>query len=919
MLTIGTRGLSVRPFHLLPLALPLLAAPAGADGVTVVLHGSHVERVSAGSTQIDAVDLAAGHSLGAVEFQSNGAHAIGAADGRNLGTYFARNQGVGPNWNVDLLGWSDSNGSGYDFFLFEVGGNDVVRVAPRFPDGSFGQEVTLEGWTSTGYKPASGPNSGQTAHGLAFKSRQLKDASGQFLADGTPLVALRLRSTTVDGAAFLMHRPDPGAGFDGDGSVAVRGALRAGQLVELTYQGPWASETDLNPNPFLDYRLNVTFVDPAGTPTVVPGFFEADDAGGDAGTVWRVRFRPAERGTWQAHASFREGPGVAVSLDPDAGVPGMLDGVLTSFSVDDFDPSAPGFLRYGMLRYVDGHYPRFERGPHFVKAGTNSPENLLAYRGFDGVAKHSLGGGVLHDYSPHVVDWREGDPYFVGHDHAVDSKGIIGALNYLSGQGINAVHAMLMNLGGDSQDVHPFLSLDDTDFAKTHYDTSRLAQWQAVFEHAARHGIALQLTLAETESENEQWLDGGQLGLQRKLFFRELVARFASHPAILWTLSEENDYPVPTLRDFADRLRALDPYDHPVGFHNHPQDFSDFNQVLGEQRFSAASLQFDPDLASDQVEFLRAASLAAGHPWAVGAVEHTPYSEGVTDKNHDEMRKRILYDVLFSGGHVEWYAGWHDLPLGGDLSLEDFRTREEMWEDTRHALDVLYGLPFWRMSPDDDLLSGESSAHGGGEVLASTDEAYAIYLPSASGSPVLDLSAATGAFQLSWFDPREGEFVGAKVSVAGGGMLALGSPPHSPGEDWVVIVERPDTLTADVSSISVSSGGEQVLTFAAGTAAAGRPYLLMGSMSGTSPGFFIGGLPVPLNFDRYTRWTIDAANGRILVDTAGFVPVGGVARMRVVLARGNFAGLVGTTLHHAVVLRNPTDFASNAVGLTLVQ
>jgi hypothetical protein len=42
------------------------------------------------------------------------------------------------------------------------------------------------------------------------------------------------------------------------------------------------------------------------------------------------------------------------------------------------------------------------------------------------------------------------------------------------------------------------------------------------------------------EQENDQGLDGGDLGPQRKLYYRELVARFAHHLGWVWNLGEEN-------------------------------------------------------------------------------------------------------------------------------------------------------------------------------------------------------------------------------------------------------------------------------------------------------------------------------------------------------------------------------------------
>lgn len=914
------------PRTLAPLAflslLALAAPPALADTVSVTLAGSYIQSVTAGGVTTPAHDLENGVSSGEASFTESTGFAVRAADEPNLAFYFARGGNVPPEWEVDLGTWTDRNGDAADFFVFEAGGNDALLVAPRFPNGTYGQETIVSGWTSTGYASSMGPNAGQVIYGLSFKCTDLLRANGAPVQLGDVLAGVRMRSSTLDGAAFLAvdPLPDPGWGQDGDGSTSVHGTLAAGQPLEIAYQGPWATELDNAPNPFLDYRLNVTFHGPGGRTYVVPGFFDGNGQGGGAGHVWRVRFTPEVPGNWNAVASFRTGTELAISTAAGAGsAVALLNGATVQIAVGAVDPQAPGFLKWGRLEYANGHYPKFTSGPYFIKGGVNGPENLLAYRGFNDVGK---GGGIgrLHSYSPHRADWFPGDPEFQSTVHAADGRGFAGALNYLSLQGVNSIFTMLMNLGGDGQDVHPFVGPENTSFNKRHYDIGRLHQWNLAFEHATRVGIALHFGLAETEPANESWLDGGQLGTERKLFYREVVARFAHNAAVKWTLSEENDYSVPNLRSFADYIREVDPYDHPVTFHNHPNDFSDYQQVAGEARFSATSLQYDPDLIGSQVESMRSLSASAGHPWIVDADENNPWQTGLTDTNADDLRKRVLYDVLFSGGHIEWYLGWFDLPLGGDLTLEDFRTRQPMWEAMSSARRFMETrLPFWEMQPADGLLTGESSAYGGGEVFAKPGSVYAVYLPSATGSPVLDLSAAPGPVRLRWFDPRNGTFQGGVQSRQGGGALALGAPPYQPGEDWVVLIDKPGDFTGDVGSLSVSSGGSQVLTLDAGVQNANRTYWILGSNSGTSPGFRLGTVPLPLNLDRYTRFTFRLGGSNpMLQGFRGTLDSNGRATAVFTAPPGFLTGLTGTSLHHAYVLVQPFSYASQPVELRLL-
>jgi len=894
-----------------------LCLPVSADTLTTQMAGCYVESVTSAGQTLEAWELSPGTSSGEAFQTAPAHHDVVAADGLNLESYFARSS-EGPEWDVSIGSWTDTNGSGHDFFVFEVGGNDAIRVSAGFPDGTWGQSVPITGWTPTGYEAAAGLNAGQMVHGLAFSSHQLLHPDGSMVGPAEVLTAIRIESSGIDGAAFLFVDPDPFRPADGDGSVEVSGSLRKWRPVTLDFKGPWAAETDTQPNPFLDYRLQVRFTSPTGEVYIVPGFFDGDGQGSGTGHVWRTRFSPDSVGTWSAVARFRQGPGVAVELPASAGSPGMLHGVSTQFEVSEQDPTDFGFWKWGWLQRTDDHYMKFREGPYFIKFGANSPENLLAFRGFDDLVDSNQNGSV-HAYEPHISDWNHGDPYFDGNGFHDDSRGLIGAINYLSANGVNSVFAMLMNLGGDSQDVHPFLGVEKNAFNKTHYDISRMRQWNTVFEHAASKGVAMHFGLGETETANEWWLDDSNLGVERKLFYREMVARFAHIPALKWTLCEENDYSDQKLRDFAQYISIQDVYDHTITFHNHPNQLNQYGSLAGDERFGGTSCQYTPDLASDQVEALRLVSSNAGHPWVVEMDENNPWQTGLTDSNAADLRKRVLYDVLLSGAGIEWYMGWFTSSPGGDLTLEDFQTRADMWRYMRHARKLLeMHLPFWMMQPDDSLLTGESGAYGGGEVFVRPGKFYAVYLPSAGNNPQLDLGDADGVLlRQRWWNPRTGFLEGPEVMLTGGGVQALGSPPSSPTEDWVVLVSQPITLIASHMEMSVSAGDQLLLDLDAGTAHGGREYLVLGSFTGTT-GMNIGGLAVPLTFDRYTRICIDHPNTGPLVNTNGTLDSNGRAFARVAI-HGGWAPFIGTSLHHAYVLLTPQlDFSSISVSTLLL-
>lgn len=574
-------------------------------------------------------------------------------------------------------------------------------------------------------------------------------------------------------------------------AATITGELKQWHTITLTFDGPFTSET-ASPNPFLHYRLNVTF-SKGNKKYVAPGYFAADgkaaETGAAAGNKWRVHFVPDEPGLWRYRASFRTGPDVAVSLDPQAGRPTAFDGESGTFRVAATDKAAPDHRARGMLRYVGEHYPRYAgTGEYFIMVGTQSPENFLAYYEFDNTVDH-LGADRkrmpnpdgLHHYEPHARDWRPGDPTWRGGK----GKGIIGALNYLASKGMNTFYTLTMNVDGDGRDTYPWIRY----YERARYDVSKLDQWEIVFSHMDRLG--LQVILVTQEEEGERLL--GKLSAVRKLYYRELIARFAHHHAIIWDIDEEMDrwryFTTQDIREICNYIKAVDPYRHPIQYVQWKAelmpDEKTYGRLLGFPNFDAVGMQHDPENTHAETLKWRRASALAGHKWLVGLVEMNPgIVPDARDYWHDAARKLSLWGNLMAGGFgtIFFFIDTDD-----DLNCENFRSRDHLFDLMRHAHQffVRY-LPFWEMEPHDELLRGAR-----GYVFAKAGEVYAVYLVD-GGSAELDLREVPGRFELRWYDPRHGGGLedGSVRSVAGGGWRGLGSPPREPENDWVILVRR---------------------------------------------------------------------------------------------------------------------------------
>ncbi|UCD25885.1 MAG: DUF5060 domain-containing protein [Gemmatimonadota bacterium] len=585
--------------------------------------------------------------------------------------------------------------------------------------------------------------------------------------------------------------------------VEIEGAMQLWHPVTLTLVGPRASE-DGWPNPFTDYRLTLTFThESTKSQHLVPGYFAADgdaaETGATVGNKWRAHFTPNEVGMWKFEVSFRAGPNVALPLESDGGVRTHFDGVTGSFEITESDKTGRDHRAKGMLRYVGEGHLRFDNGTYFIKGGTDSPENLLAYVDFDDTYSIVDPGlqrsgeaptAPLHHYEPHAQDWDPGDPTW----REDRGKNLIGALNYLAGKGLNAFSFLTMNVEGDGKDVWPWIAPDERD----RYDVSKLAQWDIVFTHADSLGLFLHFKTQETE--NDLLLDNGDLGSERKLYYRELIARFAHHHALNWNLGEENnigeELDDPTqerIKEYIAYIQALDPYDHPVVIHTHPgQQEQVYRPLLGDASgLSGVSIQTEFDNVHLETLKWVQASTDAGRRWVVANDEQGHYTTGVTpdgpNSNRDAIRQHTLWGNLMAGGAgVEYYFGY-EYPQN-DLNCEDWRSRDLVWDDVRHALTFFQEhLPYWEMVPNEALATGADAY-----VLAHpTGTAIAVYV-SNGGQIRLDLSSYSGAYTVHWYDPRRGGALqaGSVERVQGGRSAALGEPPVQPDADWVVLVRK---------------------------------------------------------------------------------------------------------------------------------
>ncbi|MEM9475978.1 MAG: DUF5060 domain-containing protein [Pseudomonadota bacterium] len=514
------------------------------------------------------------------------------------------------------------------------------------------------------------------------------------------------------------------------------------------------------PSTFMDHRLDVTFTHESGATVKVPGYFAADgdaaNSGATSGNVWKVHFNPPLTGDWTWEAAFRAGDDIAVSTSPGQSA-GYFDGDSGSLSVADSDKTGDDLRAKGVLEYDGGQYLSFAgTGETFLKSGVGSPENFLGYSGFDDTPDS-------HDYAPHLGDFNAGDPTWAGGK----GEGIIGAVNYLAEQDVNSVYMMLMNIGGDGRDVSPWA--DDTlynikknpgyvdlDERAQVFDVSKLDQWEIVFEHMQEKGLNLHLFLQETE--NDQLLNDGDLGPERMVFMREMVARFGHHNGIIWNLGEENTNSTGQITDHSEYLKSLDPYDHAVTLHTYPNQHSKYSAYEGTETLDALSFQTSNENQVPDLDKYLGGAEDAGRPVVAFLDEPGNASEGMAAEgdpgwqdNHANLRDTLWEFYAEGGSGAEWYYGYQtDGGQGGDLKMEDFSSRESAYKWAASAREFFEKLPLEDMRDGDPLTSG-TETHG----LALDGQVYAYYLPD-GGSVSLNLTGQGGTYQVGWYDVISG-------------------------------------------------------------------------------------------------------------------------------------------------------------------
>ena len=111
-----------------------------------------------------------------------------------------------------------------------------------------------------------------------------------------------------------------------------------------------------------------------------------------------------------------------------------------------------------------------------------------------------------------------------------------------------------------------------------------------------------------------------------------------------------------------------------------------------------------------------------------------------------------------------------------------------------------------------------------------------------------------------------------------------------------------ECLAVDAGSVSVSTGGGRSFCLRAPPATGGQEYVLLGSLSGTSPGLRFSGEVVPLNRDAYMHLSLFAPHLALLTDSSSTLDADGRAIATFDLPPGAPLSLIGLTASFAYLV-----------------
>lgn len=318
--------------------------------------------------------------------------------------------------------------------------------------------------------------------------------------------------------------------------------------------------------------------------------------------------------------------------------------------------------------------------------------------------------------------------------------------------------------------------------------------------------------------------------------------------------------------------------------------------------------QFGADLNGDSD-----AQDACLHLWEAtsGAITLLPYAAGAARSDGS----RLVFEIseTSQGSDLNGNDKFFDRLIGSyDLATGAFSITDNNGTDP--LLDGGLALAL-----GDELADQYTDANGDGDGI----DDYPLAIDPGTGA-VIQLPLAVE------FNPTElpaaidGDLVAVLVNESRQGADLNGDGLLSGDILHTVRLPFAAGLSSSTDALSIADGGSQSLRFEGGIEHANQGYLILGSATGSSPGFEVNGTPVPLVFDAYTQFSLTAPGFLPFTNSFGVLDdLGGTVAPSIDLPPGLDPALAGTLLFHSLAVLDLNFFAatidaSNATALALI-
>ena len=223
--------------------------------------------------------------------------------------------------------------------------------------------------------------------------------------------------------------------------------------------------------------------------------------------------------------------------------------------------------------------------------------------------------------------------------------------------------------------------------------------------------------------------------------------------------------------------------------------------LASENRVTGFSMQTDWDEVHDDITTWIRRAARAGKTLVIANDEQGPAGDGVladagvvggwsTPEQQHQMVAETLWGGLMAGGAgTEAYFGGNSGGKCGDLTCDNWRTRDTWWDFARIAVTFFRSIPFHQMAGHDELVDTADAF-----CFARLNEEYVVFHKGrVTSSTSIDLQNAAGLFHVRWYDALYGGAMasGTVGTVVGGQRQThYGAPPTRQGRYWAARLMR---------------------------------------------------------------------------------------------------------------------------------